>query len=142
MLEQGKENLIEKKEKINYKTYSSIKELILEEYLPYALQIGVDYYTFWILTPKKLKPFIKAFKEKEERELEKANFISWISGIYFTHSIATVMGEKHQYPDNPLPIFQSEEEKEERREKEADLFGAYAAMFNKQFEEKNKKEEE
>ena len=103
--------------------------------MPYALQIGVDYYTFWILTPKKLKPFIKAFKEKEKRELEKANFISWIN---FTHSIAAVMGENHGYPDNPLPIFQSEEEKEERREKEADLFGAYAAMFNKQFSEKHK----
>ena len=98
--------------------------------------------TFWFLTPKKLEIFIRAYKEKEKRELEKSNFISWLNGVYISHSIASVLGKNHKYPNEPLPLFQSEMQMEERNAKEAELFGAYAAMFNKQFEQKITEKEE
>lgn len=105
-------------------------------YLPNALIMGVDYDTFWRLTPKKLLPFLKAYEERKREELKQINFASWMSGIYVSYSIASVMGDKNIYPERPLPLFESEEDEDSRRKQEAEAFGAYAAMFNKEFKER------
>ena len=61
-------------------------------WLVQALTIGVDYQTFWSLTPKKLTPFVEAFKQKREHATEefraKANFAAWLQGVYIARAIA------------------------------------------------------
>ena len=114
----------------------SIRELIYEVYLPSALQIGVDYALFWRLTPKKLEPFLKAYESRQKEQLEFINIAGWVNGMYAGCSLSAAFGENAQYPEKPVQIFQSEEDVQENTEREAEYFSAYAAMFNKQFEEK------
>ena len=45
------------------------------------------------------------------------NFASWMSGVYVSYSMASVMGDKNIYPENPLPLFENEEDIKERKEK-------------------------
>ena len=105
-------------------------------YLPGALQIGVDYGLFWRLTPKKLEPFLKAYESKQKEQLEFINIAGWVNGMYAGYSLGAAFGENVQYPEKPVQIFRSEEEIQENTDWEAEYFSAYAAMFNKQFEEK------
>ena len=100
-------------------------------YLPGALQIGVDYGLFWQLTPKKMEPFLKAYESRQKEQLEFINIAGWVNGMYAGYSLGAAFGENVQYPEKPVQIFQSEEDVQENTEWEA-----YAAMFNKQFEEK------
>ena len=94
--------------------------------------LGVDYDLFWRLTPKRLLPFIKAYEDKEKREIEKNNYLSWINGIYVSHAVANVLSENAKFP------LLENKDIEESKAEEAELFDAYAAMFNKEFEEKTK----
>lgn len=96
----------------------------------------MEYRTFWTLTPAKLKIFMRAFREKEQRELERANFVSWLGGLYVAHAMASVLSERHAYPKEALPLFGDEAQKTKQKVNEADLFDAYAAVFNKRFEQK------
>ncbi|RGD73764.1 hypothetical protein DW687_08255 [Anaerofustis stercorihominis] len=80
-------------------------------------------------------PFIKSYEEKEKKEIEKNNYLSWINGIYVSHAVANVLSENAKYPDKPFPLFENKDN-EESKSDEAELFDAYAAMFNKEFEEK------
>ena len=105
-------------------------------YLPGALQIGVDYGLFWRLTPKKLEPFLKAYESRQKEQLEFINIAGWVNGMYAGYSLGAAFGENVQYPEKPVQIFRSEEDVEENNDWEAEYFSAYAAMFNKQFEEK------
>jgi len=91
---------------------------------------------FWSLTPNKLKPFISAYEAREKRDLDKKNYLSWINGIYVSHAVYNVLSENGQYPKKPFSLF--EEENTADKANDAELFGAYAAMFNKQFKEKAK----
>lgn len=87
-----------------------------------------------------MKPFIKAHELRAIEQAEEINFSSWISGIYVSYSLASVLGEGNQYPQEPLLLFKNEEESEEKHAKDSELFGAYAAMFNKSFNKEKVKE--
>ena len=93
-----------------------------------ALRMGVDYHLFWQLNPRRLQPFVKAYQEKQKAQLERANYAAWLSGIYVTHSIAASLGE------NAIDLYETEEDLESRKAREAELFSAYVDMFNKNFE--------
>lgn len=70
--------------------------------------------------------------------MEEMNFNSWMMGIYMSYSMASVLGDNSNYPEKPLSLFEYEEDEMDRSVKESELFGAYAAMFNKSFnKEKN-----
>ena len=99
-----------------------------------ALRMGVDYHLFWQLNPRRLQPFVKAYQEEQKAQLERANFAAWLSGIYVTHSIAASLGENARYPEKPIDLYETEEELESRKAREAELFSAYVDMFNKNFE--------
>ena len=69
--------------------------------------------------------------------MERLNYGAWLTGIYTTYSIASVIGENAKYPEKPIALFSQEEEAlAKQQEKESQLFSAYAAMFNKNFEKK------
>ena len=73
-------------------------DVIIDDLLPQALLIGVDYNVFWELNPKTLKPFHKAFVLGQE--LDDAN--AWSSGLYIRMAIASVMDSKSKYPEKPF----------------------------------------
>lgn len=68
--------------------------------------------------------------------MERINFESWLSGIYMMYSIGATFGENNPYPQKPIELFQAEEASQAKLSQDSELFGAYAAMFNKQFKEK------
>ena len=72
----------------------------MEEILPDALMIGVDYDLFWTLTPKSLSPFVKAFRLKQEYEDAQA----WRLGGYIKMAIASSFSKNAKYPEKPLSM--------------------------------------
>lgn len=72
-------------------------EEIMEDTLPTALMLGVDYELFWELNPKSLSPFIKAFELKREVDDIKA----WEQGLYIQMAIASCLDKDFKYPKRP-----------------------------------------
>lgn len=83
-----------------------------------------------------MEPFLKAYESRQKEQLEFINIAGWVNGMYAGYSLGAAFGENVQYPEKPVQIFRSEEEIQENTDWEAEYFSAYAAMFNKQFEEK------
>lgn len=107
-----------------------------------ALAIGVDYQTFWNLTPKKLTPFVEAFKEKQAHAAEefraRANFSAWLQGIYIARAIGVNFSKNMSYFDQPIPL--SDPERREKAENaDAIKFACWAQAFNQQFRNKKPK---
>jgi len=100
-----------------------------------ALSIGVDYHTFWTLTPKKLEPFIKAYHKKREFEMEcfceKANFTAWLEGIYFARAIAINFSKDIQYFEKPIDFKSPVHETNK-----AIQFEAWAAKMNRSLDKR------
>lgn len=99
--------------------------------MPLALSIGVDYQLFWRLTPRKLDPFIRAARMKDEQEAKTLHYTAWLHGLYVNRAIASVFPEGSRYPKAPL--------EEEKKMNPADRFRAVAAGFNVQFQKKEGK---
>lgn len=104
-----------------------------------ALTIGVDYETFWSLTPKKLIPFVEAFKKKQEYAAQefraKANFSAWLQGVYIARAIAVNFSKNASYFDQPIVLTDSAEEREQGKV-DAVKFECWAKAFNQQFQNK------
>ena len=73
-------------------------DVILEDILPNALMIGVDYELFWTLNPKSLAPFVKAFELKEKH----SDTMAWLSGLYVRSAIVSAMNKDAKYPTHPI----------------------------------------
>lgn len=95
-----------------------------------ALSIGVSYDVFWKLTPRKLEPFIEAFKQKSEFEAnsfrERTNFAAWLQGIYFAHAIAANFSQNARYFDEPINL-----NGKENSELQVAKFESWAINYNK-----------
>ena len=90
-------------------------ERVYEDTFPNALMMGVDSDLFWTLDPKSLKPYIKAFRLKEELLDRHA----WEEGIYIQKAIASVLnGKRAKYPEKPFysEIVKKELTVEEKRQ--------------------------
>ena len=108
--------------------------MILNEYLPYALAIGVSYETFWTLNPRLLKPFVEAYKHKQKILDEQM----WLMGIYVHEAVGIVLGnafakkgaKKLEYLKEPLMKRQTTETElteEEKMEQVKNLFTMLSA---------------
>lgn len=71
---------------------------IIENVLPQALMMGVDYNLFWTLNPKSLSPFTKAFNLKIQYD----DRLAWQHGKYITVAVASVLDNKTKYPTKPF----------------------------------------
>lgn len=69
----------------------------MDDILPEALMIGVDYDLFWTLSPKSLKPFVKAFHLRQDYE----RFNAWQAGLYIQKAIGSSFSKDNKYPDPP-----------------------------------------
>jgi len=45
------------------------------------------------------------------------------------------LSNEHQYLGEPIDFFESEKDNENKAKREANIFGAYAIMFNNQFKD-------
>lgn len=99
--------------------------------MPEALAIGVDYVLFWSLNPKRLEPFIEAFKQKMKLRQEEMNVQTWMTGMYVTHAIASCFGKNHQYPNSPISL--GDIDAKEKSRNDALAFEALAITFNQQY---------
>ena len=102
------------------------------------MAIGIDYNTFWQLNPKKLEPFIEAFKTKQKQEQEQINIAAWLNGLYIQQAIAACFSKGVKYPEKPFSL-DKDESKEIDVKEAAVRFEAIAIMFNQQFRKEGKR---
>lgn len=114
--------------------------------MSYALTIGVPYDLYWHLNPRKLKPFEKAYKNKQEI----ADRQAYTQAMYFMSALdATVCnaflwrrkGEKaHEFLKEPFSVSNSVEAQEAKMQKQRELFAAQLVAMQANFEmnKKNK----
>lgn len=103
-------------------------EIIESVWLPQALSIDIGYETFWLLSPRKLEPFLESHKMKQAQQ----NKIAWLNGIYVSHAISAAFSKNHKYPSEPIEINPSVENKISDEEK----FAMWASVANKDYENK------
>jgi hypothetical protein len=97
----------------------------MNDVLPNALMIGVDYDLFWELNPKSLEPFIKAFQLKQRYE----DAMNWNLGNYFRMAIASSMSKNAKYPNKPM--LENKESKQHMSPEEIKKrFMAHAELLN------------
>lgn len=80
-------------------------ERILQNVLPNALMMGVDYELFWTLNPKTLSPFIKAFELKQKYN----DTMAWQQGNYIRIAIGSCFDKNTKYPQRPFTSDKVEE---------------------------------
>lgn len=96
----------------------------MENVLPNALMIGVDYELFWSLTPTTLEPFIKAFRLKQEYD----DMQSWQLGAYIKQAIDSSFSKQAKYPKEPM--LSKNKNREATMEEIKSKFMAHAEMLN------------
>ena len=110
------------------------------EYFNQAAIINISNDTIYYATIDRFSEYdIKYFLQKAlniSTGIEFINIAGWLNGMYAGYSLGAAFGENVQYPEKPIQMFRSEEVSQENDDWEAEYFSAYAAMFNKQFEEK------
>lgn len=117
--------------------YDTFREIIENVYLPQALTIGVDYDLFWSLNPRKLQPFVKSFKMKQEIKTEDINFQTWLQGIYFGQALVAILDKNQEYFNEPID-FQKIKEQKSQEELMAMRFEAWSIAFNQSLEKGGK----
>ena len=110
----------------------------MDEYLPSALAIGVEYDTFWRLTPRLLKSFAKAHLIKTRD----AELFAYLSGRYVFDAVSIALSNAFAKkgstpikwmtePYRVLPLTPEEEaqREEEERNKAIAFFESLAKSF-------------
>lgn len=83
----------------------------MENVLPLALLIGVDYDLFWRLNPKTLVPFHKAFFLKQQYD----DTLAWSHGLYIRQAVSSVLSKTAKYPEKAMLVDRTSEESTEER---------------------------
>lgn len=96
--------------------------------------IGVDYDLFWTLDPKSLDPFVKAFRLKEEYDMNKQDVIAYRTGDYVRMAIASNFDKQSKYPEKPYGFkSQKELDDEARMEELKERVMRQAELINKRY---------
>ncbi len=126
------------KKRADKKKIGTLRKTIEEEWLPLALMAGVGREELGRLTPAGLAPYIKAYELRRKTRLEEINFQCWLTGIYFTHSMACAFSQGSSYPEAPFELFAEQISEEEKSKKAAELFSAYVCEFNSQMKKEGR----
>ena len=106
----------------------------MDEMLPNALMMGVDYNLFWVLDPKGLSPFIKAFSLRQKYE----DSMAWQQGLYIRMAVASCLDKSSKYPVKPMLAEKEKEETPEQvQERMKRNFMNHAMLLNARFGEEN-----
>jgi succinate dehydrogenase flavin-adding protein (antitoxin of CptAB toxin-antitoxin module) len=78
--------------------------------------IGVSDERFPKLNPHKIKPYIKAYEEKQKAEYDKINHTAWLNGLYVHDAIVSAFSNNHYHkepidsnPEHKLTLSQKAE---------------------------------
>lgn len=112
-----------------------MKETICDTWLTQALTIGIDYKLFWELNPRKMKPFIEAFKAQQENKRDEINLAAWLNGYYVSSAIAANFSKNAKYISEPIDLSGKKVE-ETGLNPDAVKFSAWAKRFNKTIKER------
>ena len=94
---------------------------------------GVPYELFWHLNPKKLEPFYEAEKLRADARENRDNRMAWLIGLYFTHSIASMLPKSRtKYPNTPIDF-------NAKPNTDAERFAEWAKEHNKAKAEKRRR---
>lgn len=85
------------------------------------MSIGMSYGEFWEGDVALPKFYREAYKLKQERETQQANFSAWLQGLYNAKAYAVVLGnafadkssEPLEYFDRPIELGKKSEEQQE-----------------------------
>lgn len=108
--------------------------------MPFALNIGIEYSQFWLLNPRKMKPFEKAYRMKQKQ----LDGQMWMMGAYVLEAVGVSManafskkGRKVEYRKKPFmadldlePTALSEEQKIERTNALFSMLSIMQSNFN------------
>lgn len=114
--------------------YATLQERIEKEWLPAALAVGVPYDNFWFMNPRRIQSYVSAYEINRKTRAEEANMKAWLIGIYVAHAVGSLVSRQNKYPEQPIDMFGEGMSPEDRQAQEAELFRAYVAEINKQFE--------
>ncbi|HRU99152.1 MAG TPA: hypothetical protein P5092_17200 [Ruminococcus sp.] len=85
--------------------------------LPYYLSIGMTNHEFW----DEDSELVIAYREADERRLERANYEMWLQGLYIYQAIGAIapaLGfnpkKPEKYMEKPIPITKSAQEADEK----------------------------
>lgn len=108
---------------------------MLDAYCPTFLVFGMSYDEYWYGSTR----MHIAYRKKYEIEQRKQNEMMWLSGLYMRSAIASVLSDKAEYFDEPLPLTEEDMAERERQEKMKAVrqFDAYARAFNRNFKAKH-----
>ena len=98
---------------------------------------------FYKLNPARLMRYQPYIEEMNMQSSQDMHNVGWVNGRYIAQAISACFAKGKRYPDEPDDIishFRSTEDDDDESVHpmtDADRFGAWAAMFNKQFEMKH-----
>lgn len=74
------------------------------------------------MTPSAIKLAIEAYWKRQKNYWERAEYQSWLSGLYVMNAIGSSLSRKHKYPKNPMEQQQVIQEELELTEEQKDYY--------------------
>lgn len=74
------------------------------------------------MTPSAIKLAIEAYWKRQKNYWERAEYQSWLSGLYVMNAIGASFSRKHKYPKNPMEQQQVTQEELELTEEQKDYY--------------------
>lgn len=118
-----------------------------KEWFPHANAIGISWESFWKMNPRIVKLHIQGFRQREEMEINKANMISHLLGLYFQESIASTVGnmfskkgaKPYKYPEKPFQFNKEDNLSKNEIKEQRKLLVAKLNMMKTNFDLEHKK---
>ena len=93
-----------------------------EQACPYYMMFGMTYEQYWNGDVSAHKAYRKRYLLEDEQRKTSQNLSAWLNGLYVARAIGSAFnGKKSAYPNEPIKLFTTMEERreEKRLEKEA-----------------------
>lgn len=92
--------------------------------MPKVIPLGTSYDDFWSLNPRKIDVMVKAYSEAKKNEIQQANMLLHLEGLYFMDALTATVGNMfkakghmaYEYPKKPYPLDLEYEVNEEDKE--------------------------
>lgn len=105
-------------------------DLVYGVLLPRALKIGIDYNSFFHLSPRKFQLIAEGWAKQELAETApEFDKQAWATGYYVANAIGATFGEG-KYPEHPIIMVTPEQQAQYEYEKEKEQLRAWIDAFN------------
>lgn len=117
--------------------------------MPYAISIGVDYRSFWGLTPHSLGIITEGYNIALNRQIEQENVMAHLQGAYIREAIISTVGnmfssktsKKYDYPEKPYDLNLDGKREERETEGQLELFRTQLTTAMDNFNRRHSKEQ-